>query len=111
MNYLEMHGMRIRILQPPHGFRNYHPHFFNGEIGPRRSVVNLGPIIAVTGFYHCLTAPAMDKKLKERADKREKVFEPTEIFFRCKAHLNDANMVIALLNGSRVGGGIPWEIG
>jgi nucleoside 2-deoxyribosyltransferase len=34
-----------------------------------------------------------------------------EIFSRCKSHLDDADMVIALLDGSQVDDGTAWEIG
>jgi nucleoside 2-deoxyribosyltransferase len=34
-----------------------------------------------------------------------------EIFSRCKFHLDDADMVIALLDGSQVDDGTAWEIG
>jgi nucleoside 2-deoxyribosyltransferase len=34
-----------------------------------------------------------------------------EIFSRCKSHLDDADIVIALLDGSQVDDGISWEIG
>jgi nucleoside 2-deoxyribosyltransferase len=34
-----------------------------------------------------------------------------EIFSRCKSHLDDADLVIALLDGSQVDDGIAWEIG
>jgi len=34
-----------------------------------------------------------------------------EIFSRCKSHLNDADLVIALLDGSQVDDGTAWEIG
>jgi nucleoside 2-deoxyribosyltransferase len=34
-----------------------------------------------------------------------------EIFSRCKSHLEDADMVIALLDGSQVDDGTAWEIG
>ena len=34
-----------------------------------------------------------------------------EIFTRCKSHLDDADMVIALLDGSQVDDGTAWEIG
>ncbi|SPJ16174.1 Nucleoside 2-deoxyribosyltransferase [Syntrophobacter sp. SbD2] len=34
-----------------------------------------------------------------------------EIFSRCKSHLDDANLVIALLDGSQVDDGTAWEIG
>ena len=33
-----------------------------------------------------------------------------EIFSRCKSHLDDADIVIALLDGSQVDGGTAWEI-
>jgi nucleoside 2-deoxyribosyltransferase len=34
-----------------------------------------------------------------------------EIFSRCKSHLDTADMVIALLDGSQVDDGTSWEIG
>jgi nucleoside 2-deoxyribosyltransferase len=34
-----------------------------------------------------------------------------EIFSRCKSHLDDANLMIALLDGSQVDDGTAWEIG
>jgi nucleoside 2-deoxyribosyltransferase len=34
-----------------------------------------------------------------------------EIFSRCKAHLGDADLVIAALDGSQVDDGTAWEIG
>jgi len=34
-----------------------------------------------------------------------------EIFSRCKSHLDDADMVIALLDGPQVDDGTAWEIG
>ncbi|MGD0401438.1 MAG: nucleoside 2-deoxyribosyltransferase [Syntrophobacteraceae bacterium] len=34
-----------------------------------------------------------------------------EIFSRCKSHLDDADLVIALLDGSQVDDGTSWEIG
>jgi nucleoside 2-deoxyribosyltransferase len=34
-----------------------------------------------------------------------------EIFSRCESHLDDADMVIALLDGSQVDDGTAWEIG
>jgi hypothetical protein len=34
-----------------------------------------------------------------------------EIFSRCKTHLDDADIVIALLDGSQVDDGTAWEIG
>jgi nucleoside 2-deoxyribosyltransferase len=34
-----------------------------------------------------------------------------EIFYRCKSHLDDADIVIALLDGSQVDDGTSWEIG
>ena len=34
-----------------------------------------------------------------------------EIFSRCKSHLDDADIVIALLDGSQVDDGTAWEIG
>ena len=34
-----------------------------------------------------------------------------EIFTRCKSHLDDADMLIALLDGSQVDDGTAWEIG
>ena len=34
-----------------------------------------------------------------------------EIFYRCKSHLDDADIVIALLDGSQVDDGTAWEIG
>jgi nucleoside 2-deoxyribosyltransferase len=34
-----------------------------------------------------------------------------EIFSRCKSHLQDADLVIALLDGSQVDDGTAWEIG
>jgi nucleoside 2-deoxyribosyltransferase len=34
-----------------------------------------------------------------------------EIFSRCKSHLDDADMVIALLDGSQVDDGTAWETG
>ena len=34
-----------------------------------------------------------------------------EIFSRCKSHLDDADIVIALLDGSQVDDGTSWEIG
>lgn len=34
-----------------------------------------------------------------------------EIFRRCKLHLDDADMVIALLDGTQVDDGTAWEIG
>ncbi len=34
-----------------------------------------------------------------------------EIFSRCKRHLDNADMVIALLDGSQVDDGTSWEIG
>ena len=34
-----------------------------------------------------------------------------EIFFRCKSHLNDADIMIALLDGPQVDDGTAWEIG
>ena len=34
-----------------------------------------------------------------------------EIFSRCKSHLDDADLMIALLDGSQVDDGTAWEIG
>jgi hypothetical protein len=34
-----------------------------------------------------------------------------EIFSRCKSHLDDADLLIALLDGPRVDDGTAWEIG
>ena len=34
-----------------------------------------------------------------------------EIFSRCKSHLDDTDLVIALLDGSQVDDGTAWEIG
>ena len=34
-----------------------------------------------------------------------------EIFSRCKSHLDDADMMIALLDGPQVDDGTAWEIG
>ncbi|MGD0399366.1 MAG: nucleoside 2-deoxyribosyltransferase [Syntrophobacteraceae bacterium] len=34
-----------------------------------------------------------------------------EIFSRCQSHLDDADLVIALLDGSQVDDGTAWEIG
>jgi nucleoside 2-deoxyribosyltransferase len=34
-----------------------------------------------------------------------------EIFSRCKSHLDDADIMIALLDGSQVDDGTAWEIG
>jgi nucleoside 2-deoxyribosyltransferase len=34
-----------------------------------------------------------------------------EIFSRCKSHLDDADIMIALLDGSLVDDGTAWEIG
>jgi nucleoside 2-deoxyribosyltransferase len=34
-----------------------------------------------------------------------------EIFSRCKAHLDDADMVIAVLDGPQTDDGTAWEIG
>src|SRR5208337_334267 len=34
-----------------------------------------------------------------------------EIFSRCKSHLDDAHLMIALLDGSQVDDGTAWEIG
>jgi nucleoside 2-deoxyribosyltransferase len=34
-----------------------------------------------------------------------------EIFSRCKSHLDDADMLLALLDGSQVDDGTAWEIG
>ena len=34
-----------------------------------------------------------------------------EIFSRCKSHLDDSDMVIALLDGPQVDDGTAWEIG
>ncbi|MGO9019769.1 MAG: nucleoside 2-deoxyribosyltransferase [Syntrophobacteraceae bacterium] len=34
-----------------------------------------------------------------------------EIFSRCKSHLDDADLMIALLDGSQVDDGAAWEIG
>jgi nucleoside 2-deoxyribosyltransferase len=34
-----------------------------------------------------------------------------EFFSRCKSHLDDADRVIALLDGSQVDDGTAWEIG
>jgi nucleoside 2-deoxyribosyltransferase len=34
-----------------------------------------------------------------------------EIFSRCKAHLDDADIVIALLDGPQVDDGTAWEVG
>ena len=34
-----------------------------------------------------------------------------EIFSRCKFHLDDAGLVIALLDGSQVDDGTAWEVG
>ena len=34
-----------------------------------------------------------------------------EIFSRCKSHLDDAGLMIALLDGSQVDDGTAWEIG
>lgn len=34
-----------------------------------------------------------------------------EIFHRCKSHLDDADMVIALLDGTQVDDGTAWEVG
>jgi nucleoside 2-deoxyribosyltransferase len=34
-----------------------------------------------------------------------------EIFSRCKSHLDDADIVIALLDGPQVDDGTAWEIG
>jgi len=34
-----------------------------------------------------------------------------EIFSRCKAHLEDSDLVIAVLDGSQVDDGTAWEIG
>ena len=34
-----------------------------------------------------------------------------EIFHRCKSHLHDAHIVVALLDGSQVDDGTAWEIG
>jgi hypothetical protein len=35
----------------------------------------------------------------------------SEIFSRCKSNLDDADMVIALLDGPQVDDGTAWEIG
>jgi len=47
------------------------------------------------------------------ADEIERLGEQAkrEIFHRCKSHLNDADMVIALLDGAQVDDGTAWEIG
>ena len=34
-----------------------------------------------------------------------------EIFSRCKSHLDDADIMIALLDGAQVDDGTAWEIG
>jgi len=34
-----------------------------------------------------------------------------QIFSRCKSHLDDTDIVIALLEGSRIDDGTAWEIG
>jgi nucleoside 2-deoxyribosyltransferase len=34
-----------------------------------------------------------------------------EIFSRCKSHLDDTDLMIALLDGSQVDDGTAWEIG
>lgn len=34
-----------------------------------------------------------------------------EIFHRCKSHLDDADMVIALLDGTQADDGTAWEVG
>lgn len=39
------------------------------------------------------------------------VLGKSEIFSRCKSHLDDADMVIALLDGPQVDDGTAWEIG
>lgn len=35
----------------------------------------------------------------------------SEIFSRCKSHLDDADLLIALLDGSQVDDGTAWEVG
>ena len=52
--------------------------------------------------YDLITQDEIDR-LGEQAN--------SEIFSRCKAHLDDADLMIALLDGSQVDDGTAWEIG
>ena len=52
--------------------------------------------------YDLITRSGIDR-LEEKAG--------FEIFSRCKSHLDDADIVIALLDGSQVDDGAAWEIG
>lgn len=52
--------------------------------------------------YDLITA----EEIKRLGDKAK-----LEIFNRCRSHLHDADMVIALLDGTQVDDGTAWEVG
>ncbi len=54
----------------------------------------------------CWPYELMSKEENDRLGDQAKF----EISTRCKAHLNDADIVIALLHGSQVDDGTAWEI-
>jgi nucleoside 2-deoxyribosyltransferase len=68
--------------------------------------VSTGPVLAVSAEiifpYDLITQEEIDL-LGAKAN--------LEIFSRCKSHLDDADIVIALLDGSQVDDGTAWEIG
>jgi nucleoside 2-deoxyribosyltransferase len=61
-----------------------------------------GKKVNVISPYDLITQPEIEQ-LGNKAQ--------SEIFSRCKSHLDDADMLIALLDGSQVDGGTAREIG
>jgi nucleoside 2-deoxyribosyltransferase len=71
---------------------------------PRENVRNEQPSISET----FIGGPCQLRFLEKSTSGEKAKFE---IFSRCKSHLDDADIVIALLDGSQVDDGTAWEIG